>query len=139
MTAPSKRRLAVAGFVAVAALLVAGCAPASPPVGGVPGTYTFSQHVQLGPTGFFYGPVGGTATVCVTERTSLQIVQTAGFGGGFVSVTFDGASQYGSLSFATPWITDPVGPSCGQLSVDQGPGFFDPNGTLTITVSVTAA
>ena len=73
------------------------------------------------------------------SETSLQIIQTAGYGGGFASITFDGVSQYSSLISSTPWITDPVGPSCGQLKVSQGPGFFDPNGTLTITVSVTAA
>ncbi|UDY37606.1 hypothetical protein [Dermatobacter hominis] len=125
--------------VAVIALVVTlvACSPASPPVGGVPGQYTFHQAPILGPSGLFYGPVSGTATVCVTTRTALQIEQISGFGGGFVTIEFDGTSQSNALLFA-PWTTEPVGPSCGVLRVAQGPGFVDPSGTLTITVSVSA-
>jgi hypothetical protein len=135
----TNRRRSLVGIALVAALFVplVGCAPAAPPVGGVPGTYTFRQNLVLGSTGLFYGPVSGTAVVCVTSATALRIEQTAGWGGGFVSVVFDGVTQ--SSSLFSPWVTDPVGPSCGQLRVAQGPGFFDPNGTFTITVSVTAA
>jgi len=131
------RRFAAVALVVGLFVPLVGCATATPPLGGVPGTYIFRQNLILGPSGFFYGPISGTATICVTSTTALRIEQTAGMGGGFVSVIFDGVTQ--SSGFPGTWVTNPVGPSCGQLRVAQGPGFFDPNGTGTITVSVTAA
>ena len=130
---PTLRFATIALVVGLVVVPLVGCVSATPPLGGVPGTYTFRQPL----TGFTYGPVKGTATICVTSTTALRVEQIDPRNPAYASVVFDGVTQASILT--GPWLSNPVGPSCGQLTVAQGCCFFDPNGTSTITVSVTAA
>lgn len=121
---------AVAALAAIG--LLGGCSGAPQAVIGVPGTYTFGRTTVWTPTGPAPGIPGGTVVLCLDTRTALHLETSWNSS---MSVTFDGASQYGGPGYS--WTTTPVGPGCGTLSVYAASSAM---GTLeSVTVEVTAA
>jgi hypothetical protein len=130
-------RVRTALCFAVLLVLLAGCAQTPQAVLQVPpgGSYTFGPRLMLNGNTLQYGWAGGTVAVCAAEELTMRI-EVSGWSEVGLWLTFDGASQGANNWWTTSsFVTTPVGPGCGTLSVQPYTTHFDMPSSLTVTVT----
>ena len=129
-------RMTLSVLVAVL-LLAVGCSSSPQAVLRVPpgGAYTFGPQLMVNGGELKYGWAGGTVTVCAEEELALSI-EVSGWSEVNVWLSLGGVTQGADNWWTTaPYVTTPVGPGCGTLSVQPYTLHFELPPSLTVSVT----